>query len=245
MAKIPLKNAPKHIAIIMDGNGRWAKSRGMSRSQGHKHGVDTTREIVRAAEQRDIDALTVYAFSSENWSRPKTEVNFLMELISLYIKSDLEELHSRGVKVRIIGSRDNLKPGLKKLIAHAENLTQHNNRLNLQIAFNYGGREEILLAAKKIASQLAAGDITESQITEEMFANTLQLNAVSDPDLVIRTSGEMRLSNFLLWQSAYSEFYFTDTLWPDFTADDLDEAIANYAMRERRFGDVAAKVEEA
>ncbi len=238
-------NVLDHIAIIMDGNGRWAEHRGLSRSQGHRQGVETAREIVRAVMERHINTLTLYAFSSENWSRPKAEVNFLMELISRYIKSDLEELHSNGVKVCIVGSRESLQPNLIKLIDHAETLTRDNDRLNLQIAFNYGGREEILSATKNIAARVASGEMLVEDITEDIFASALQFSTVSDPDLVIRTSGELRISNFLLWQSAYSEFHFTQTLWPDFTGDDLDIAIEDYAKRERRFGDIASHKEHA
>lgn len=233
-----LEGQASHIAIIMDGNGRWAKQRGLARHEGHSRGVETTRQLVRAVETRGIHYLTLYAFSSENWSRPRAEIDFLMGLIRRYIESDLADLHARNVKIRIIGQRQGLSRQLSGLIDHAEATTANNTGLILQIAFNYGAREEILHAAMTMAEQFAAQNITAADFTEQRFSQCLFTHGVPDPDLIIRTSGELRLSNFLLWQAAYSEFYFCDVLWPDFNEEHLDAALASYAGRERRFGDV-------
>jgi len=232
---------PAHVAIIMDGNGRWAKARGLPRLAGHKAGVEALRKTVRAAADQGIRWLTVYAFSSENWSRPKSEVSDLMGLLKLFIRRDLAELHQNGVRVRIIGDRSNLQPDIAGLLDEAETLTSGNTAINLVIAFNYGGRDEILRAARTLAGQVAAGKIAPSDIDVEAFAAALDTGEIPDPDLVIRTSGEMRLSNFLLWQAAYSELVFMPCYWPDFTSDHLAEAIEQYAGRERRFGGLVAR----
>lgn len=232
---------PRHVAIIMDGNGRWAKARGLPRLAGHRAGVEALRATVRAAPDLGIEWLTVYAFSSENWSRPKTEVSDLMGLLKLFIRRDLAELHQNGVRVRIIGSREGLSPDIRALLGEAETLTRLNRRLNLVIAFNYGGRDEIARAARKLATAVAEGRLTPDAITPETLGDYLDTSGIPDPDLVIRTSGEMRLSNFLLWQAAYSEFVFLPCYWPDFGRGDLVEAIRLFRERDRRYGGVAAR----
>jgi undecaprenyl diphosphate synthase len=229
---------PEHVAIIMDGNGRWAKARGLPRLAGHRAGVEALRKAVRNVGEMGIDWLTVYAFSSENWSRPASEVTDLMGLLRLFIRRDLAELHQNGVRVRIIGEREGLQPDIASLLEEAESLTANNRALNLVIAFNYGGRDEIVRAARKIAAAAARGELASEAVTPEVFASYLDTNGIPDPDLVIRTSGELRLSNFLPWQAAYSELVFLPCYWPDFTHDHLADALAQYAARERRFGGV-------
>jgi undecaprenyl diphosphate synthase len=232
---------PTHIAIIMDGNGRWAKARGLPRAAGHRAGVEALRETVRAAGDMRIPWLTVYAFSSENWTRPKAEVSDLMGLLKLFIRRDLAELHRNGVRVLVIGDRENLASDIKMLLDEAESLTKTNTNMNLVIAFNYGARDEIARAARKLAQATAAGNLTAEEITPESFEAFLDTAAMPDPDLVIRTSGEQRLSNFLLWQAAYSELVFMPCYWPDFDRRKLAEAIEIYSSRDRRFGGVAAQ----
>jgi undecaprenyl diphosphate synthase len=232
---------PAHVAIIMDGNGRWAKARGLPRLAGHRAGVEALRGAVRAAPDLGIEWLTVYAFSSENWSRPKSEVSDLMGLLRIFIRRDLAELHQSGVRVRIIGDRDGLSPDIRSLLEEAEALTRQNRALNLVIAFNYGGRDEIARAAGKLARAVEAGLVAADEVTQEVFADYLDTAGIPDPDLVIRTSGEQRLSNFLLWQAAYSEFVFLPCYWPDFSRTDLVEAIRTYATRDRRYGGVPAR----
>jgi undecaprenyl diphosphate synthase len=232
---------PAHVAIIMDGNGRWAKARTLPRVAGHRAGVEALRKCVLAANEIGIGWLTVYAFSSENWSRPKSEVSDLLGLLKLFIRRDLAELHQNGVKVRIIGDREGLQADIKALLDEAEALTHLNRNLNLVIAFNYGGRDEIARAARKVAQAVEAGLLTAGEITPEVFATYLDTAGIPDPDLVIRTSGELRLSNFLPWQAAYSEFVFLPCYWPDFSRADLVEAIRTYAARERRYGGVPAR----
>lgn len=236
------QNLPRHLAVIMDGNGRWAERHGKARSQGHSKGVENVRDCVSMVADAGIDYLTLFAFSSENWQRPKTEVNFLMSLLKRYIKSDLADLHNKGVRVRVIGRREGLTPSLRELIDHAETLTLDNQKLHLQIAFNYGGREEIMDAAQRIAKRVAAGTLDPALINEDVLSSEMLTAGLPDPDLIIRTSGEIRVSNFLLWQAAYSEFYFTDVLWPDFGREDFNEALKVYASRSRRFGGVDAKL---
>ncbi|HHZ07803.1 MAG TPA: isoprenyl transferase [Rhizobiales bacterium] len=232
---------PAHVAIIMDGNGRWAKERGLPRLAGHKAGVEALRQTVRAASELGIDWLTVYAFSSENWSRPKSEVTDLMGLLKLFIRRDLAELHRSGVRVRVIGERRGLEAEIAGLLDEAEVLTVGNTKLNLVIAFNYGSRDEIVRAARKAALAVKAGAMTAEAITVETFAGFLDTVGIPDPDLVIRTSGELRLSNFLLWQAAYAELIFLPCYWPDFSRNDLVAALGSYARRERRFGGVDAR----
>ena len=229
---------PEHVAIIMDGNGRWAKARSLPRVAGHRAGVEALRKTVRAAADMGIAWLTVYAFSSENWSRPKSEVSDLMGLLKLFIRRDLAELHQSGVKVKVIGEREGLAPDIAALLEEAESLTAANSALNLVIAFNYGGRDEIVRAARRIADAAARGDLPGDAVTPEIFARFLDTAGIPDPDLVIRTSGEQRMSNFLPWQSAYSELVFLPCYWPDFTREHLAEALRQYTARERRFGGV-------
>jgi undecaprenyl diphosphate synthase len=232
---------PTHIAIIMDGNGRWAKARGLPRAAGHRAGVEALRETVRAVGDMRIPWLTVYAFSSENWTRPKAEVSDLMGLLKLFIRRDLAELHRNGVKVLVIGDRENLASDIKTLLDEAESLTKANSNMNLVIAFNYGARDEIARAAGKLAQAAREGRIASGGITPEAFEAFLDTAAMPDPDLVIRTSGEQRLSNFLLWQAAYSELVFMPCYWPDFDRRKLAEALEIYSTRDRRFGGVAPR----
>ena len=227
---------PAHVAIIMDGNGRWAKARGLPRLAGHRAGVEALRQSVKTASRLGIEWLTVYAFSSENWSRPQAEVSDLLGLLKLFIRRDLAELHRSGVRVRVIGERDDLQPDIRMLLDEAESLTTGNRALNLVIAFNYGGRDEIVRAMRKIAADVEAGRISPASITQETVSEALDTNGIPDPDLVIRTSGEMRLSNFLLWQAAYSELIFLPCFWPDFTPEQFEDALRQFSVRERRFG---------
>ncbi len=232
---------PEHIAIIMDGNGRWAKTRGLPRSAGHRAGVEALRNAVRAVGERGVKWMTVYAFSSENWSRPKAEVNDLMGLLRHFIRRDLAELHRNGVRVRLIGERQGLQPDIADLLREAEALTALNRAMTLVIAFNYGGRDEIVRAARKMVEAAQAGTLHPHQISEECIAGFLDTAGIPDPDLVIRTSGEQRLSNFLLWQAAYAELVFVPCYWPDFGSADLDRALETFHARERRFGGVVAR----
>lgn len=231
-------STPEHVAIIMDGNGRWAKARGLPRVAGHRAGVEALRKTVRAASDLGVGWLTVYAFSSENWSRPKSEVSDLMGLLRLFIRRDLAELHQSGVRVRVIGEREGLSPDIASLLDEAETLTAGNSALNLVIAFNYGGRDEIVRAARRIAAAAISGELDAAALTPEVFAKFLDTAGIPDPDLVIRTSGEQRMSNFLPWQSAYSELVFLPCYWPEFTGEHFAEALRQYAARERRFGGV-------
>jgi len=227
---------PRHVAIIMDGNGRWAKARFLPRVMGHRAGVAAVRATVRAAADLGIEYLTLYGFSSENWKRPRTEVNDLMGLLRMYIHDDLEELHASGVEIRIIGAKTHLEGDIVELIEHAQARTRGNTKLKLIIAFNYGGQDEIVEAARRIAEDAVAGKIVPSDVDRELFMSHLATAGIPDPELVIRTSGERRLSNFLIWQTAYSEFVFTDTLWPDFNKAHLVAAISEFQGRDRRFG---------
>ena len=227
---------PRHIAIIMDGNGRWAKAHGVPRKAGHRQGVEAVRQLVRSIEDVGLDYLTLYGFSSENWNRPEKEVNDLMGLLRLYIRQDLNELVDNGIRVRVIGARDNLADDLVALIDDAETRSRTNDRFTLVLAFNYGGRDEIASAAKRMSEAVQSGQLNPDEIDSQTFEKFLYTTDLPDPDLVIRTSGEMRLSNFLTWQSAYSELIFIDKLWPDFTRQDLEFAIEEFHRRERRFG---------
>jgi undecaprenyl diphosphate synthase len=233
--------SPAHVAIIMDGNGRWAKARGLPRVAGHRAGVEALRKTVRAAPQLGISYLTVYAFSSENWSRPKSEVSDLMGLLKLFIRRDLAELHQNGVRVRVIGDKASLQTDIRGLLEEAETLTAGNDALTLVIAFNYGGRDEIVRTAQKLALAAVRGEISVDSISTDSFAASLDTAGIPDPELVIRTSGELRLSNFLLWQAAYSELVFLPCYWPDFSQDHLADALRDFAGRERRFGGLAPR----
>ena len=225
---------PAHIAIIMDGNGRWARARHRPRIFGHTQGVKTVRRVVEGASEIGIKCLTLYSFSTENWTRPKAEIAALFNLLREYVESDLETLHRRNVRVRILGSRKGLTPDLLELISKVEETTRQNTAFNLNIAFNYGGRDELLRAAAKASA--AGKDV--GMMTESDFGQFLDTAGLPDVDLVVRTSGEKRISNFLLWQSAYAEFVFTDVLWPDFTVNDLKAAISEFNLRTRRFGNL-------
>jgi undecaprenyl diphosphate synthase len=233
---------PRHVAIIMDGNGRWARRRHLPREAGHAAGVQRVRDIVRVANDLNIGNLTLYAFSSENWKRPPAEVGALMGLFRNYFRSDLNELIDRGVRIRIIGNRSRVARDIHAMIEDAERLTIGNKGLNLTFAFDYGGQEEIANAARELARAAKEGRLDPETITTELFATRLFTSALPEPDLIIRTSGEHRLSNFLLWQSAYAELMFVDTLWPDFTAEKLIEALDRFAQRERRFGALSEAV---
>lgn len=238
MDKAGQAGAPRHVAIIMDGNGRWAKARGMPRGFGHRKGVEAVREAVRSAREFGISYLTLYAFSSENWRRPAEEVSDLMGLLKLFIKRDLAELHSADVRIRIIGERERLTSDILKLLIEAEETTRNNKGLVLVIAFNYGARDEIARACRKIALDVAAGRLDAESIDAETIDERLDTADIPDPDLIIRTSGEERLSNFLLWQAAYSELVFVPDLWPDFDRAVFARALETFAARERRYGGV-------
>jgi undecaprenyl diphosphate synthase len=227
---------PRHVAIIMDGNGRWAKARGLARIAGHRHGAEAARRAVIAAAELGIPYLTLFGFSSENWKRPSTEIEGLMVLLRHYLRGELAELHRNGVRLKVIGELDRLAPDLLSLIADAEGITRENRRITVTIALSYGGRAEIVSAVRAISREVAAGSLAADEIDEASFARHLFTAEIPDPDLLIRTSGEQRISNFLLWQSAYSEFVFTNTLWPDFSRGDLEQAIDEFCGRERRFG---------
>ena len=232
---------PRHIAIIMDGNGRWAKQHGLPRFEGHRRGVEAVREAVRSANALGIPYLTLFSFSSENWSRPKSEILDLMGLMRRFIQADLAELHRSNVRVRVIGERDGLEPDIVKLLAEAEHLTRDNTSLTLVVAFNYGSRAEIVRAAQRIAEQVAKGLLSAADVTADVFAANLQTEGIPDPDLFIRTSGEQRLSNFLLWQLAYAELVFIDAFWPEFNRGHMEAAIATFQTRERRFGGLSQR----
>lgn len=232
---------PRHVAIIMDGNGRWASARGLPRTEGHRRGVEALRRTVRAAGDLGIGILTIFSFSAENWSRPPAEIRDLMGLLRRFIRNDLAELHQNGVHVRVIGERDDLDPAIRRLLEEAEDLTRDNDKLDLVVAFNYGGRQEIARAAQRLALEVAAGRLSATAITADALAARLDAPDLPDPDLIIRTSGEQRLSNFLLWQAAYSELVFVPTYWPDFDRASLEGAISEYNRRERRFGGLIAK----
>jgi undecaprenyl diphosphate synthase len=233
--------APRHIAIIMDGNGRWAADRGLPRTEGHRQGVESVRRTVKAAIELGITHLTLFSFSSENWTRPQPEIHYLFTLLRRFVRRDLADLHKIGVKINVIGSRAGLDADVLRMIDDAVELTKDNASLNLTIAFNYGARDEIARAARRAAEDVSAGKIEAADITPELLGNYLDTSGLPDPDLLIRTSGELRLSNFLLWQLAYSEFVFVDTYWPDFSRDTLQAAILEYQGRSRRFGGLSAR----
>ncbi len=244
MAAVPpdASSLPRHVAIIMDGNGRWARKRHLPRQAGHVAGVGAVREVVRAATDAGLENLTLYAFSSENWKRPPTEVGALMGLFRLYFRGDIEEIVARNVRVRIIGNRSRVADDIHQMIEEMERRTVANTGLNLTFAFDYGGQEEIAAAARELARAAKEGRLDPETITPELFATRLFTSALPEPDLVIRTSGERRLSNFLLWQSAYAELLFVDTLWPDFTPQKFLEALDQFTQRERRFGSLPEAV---
>ena len=232
---------PDHVAIIMDGNGRWAQARGLPRTQGHRKGVEAVRATVRAAGELGIKTLTLFSFSSENWSRPADEVSDLMGLLKIFIRRDLADLHKENLRVSIIGSRENIPGDILPLLEEAESLTCKNTATRLVIAFNYGSRDEIARAVQKIAEKVARNEFSAKEISTQTIASHLDTADWNDPELIIRTSGEKRLSNFLLWQAAYSEFVFVDCLWPDFGKAQLIAALNEFSRRDRRFGGLAAK----
>ena len=232
---------PRHVAIIMDGNGRWARARGLPRTEGHRRGVEAVRRAIRHAAHLGIPYLTLFSFSSENWARPASEVADLLGLLRLFIRSDLAELKRNNVRIRIIGERCDLKPDLQSLLQEAEVTTADNTGLTLVVAFNYGSRDEIVRAARRLAAAVARGEMTSEEITVDAVSAALDTRDIPDPDVIIRTSGEQRLSNFLLWQAAYSEFVFAPVFWPDFGAEAFDAALADYYGRDRRFGRVDSR----
>jgi undecaprenyl diphosphate synthase len=232
---------PKHVAIIMDGNGRWAKARGLPRTAGHRKGVEAVRRTVEAARELGIPYLTMFGFSSENWRRPEGEVFDLMQLLRFYLRSEIAELHKNGVRLRVIGDRSKLSGDIVTMIEKAEELTRGNTDLNLIIALSYGSRQEIADATRQMVRDALEGRLRPEDITEESFSARLLTRDIPDPDLLVRTSGEQRISNFLLWQSAYTELVFVDTLWPDFTKRDLEDAIREFNQRDRRYGAVGTR----
>ena len=227
---------PKHVAIIMDGNGRWAKQRGKERYEGHLMGVESVRSVTRAAVRNGVEWLTLYAFSTENWGRPQAEVDAIMELFCRAVINEGEELAKQGVRVLIMGERTRFSQSVLEMIERIESVTASGDKLTMVLAFNYSSRREIVLAAQSLAERVASGKLKAEDITEESFAQSLMTSNIPDPDFIIRTSGECRLSNFLLWQASYSEFYFPEVLWPDFTEEEFDKAMEEFARRERRYG---------
>ena len=235
-SKIPLEKIPQHVAIIMDGNGRWALQRGLPRLAGHKAGTENLRRVIRSTVEFGVKYLTIYAFSTENWGRPAEEVNGLMLILQNVIDRELNELHSEGVQLRHIGRLERLDPAIQKKVLKAIDLTKNNGRLILNVAFNYGGRDEIVRAIQKIIND----GIPAEDVTDELVNQYLYTAGVPDPDLIIRTSGELRVSNFLIWQAAYSEWYITPTFWPDFGKDEYYRALESFANRDRRYGKVSS-----
>jgi len=231
---------PRHVGVIMDGNGRWAKARGLTRSEGHRAGVEAVRRLVELAIRHGVQYLTIFSFSSENWSRPPEEIGFIFGLLRRFVASDLTKLVNQNVRVRVIGSRDGLDSGLARILDQVTEETAANTGLELVIAFNYGARTEIVSAVKALARKVACGELSPEEIGEDMLSSHLYTHGIPDPDLIIRTSGEMRLSNFLLWQAAYAELVFLDSYWPDFGAEDFLTALRAYTDRERRFGGLNA-----
>ncbi len=242
MSAVNEETIPRHIAVVMDGNGRWARNRGLPRIAGHRRGVEVVREMVRTCGERGISHLTLFAFSSENWRRPRSEVEFLVELLISTLENEIRKLHEGGVNLRIIGDLERFGSRVKLLVKNAQQLTCHNNKLNLTIAINYGGRWDITQAARRISEDAAAGTIRAEDIDEALVNSYLSTTGMPEPDLFIRTGGESRISNFLLWQLAYTELYFTDILWPDFGEDELDAALKSFAGRQRRFGQTGEQV---
>ncbi len=242
LSKIDLTNTPKHIAIIMDGNGRWAKKQGHMRLYGHNIGVESVREVLKAAKELKVEYLTLYAFSTENWNRPKEEVDGLMDLLVRTIAGEVDELHSSGVSLKAIGDLEGLPNDCNLELQQAIEKTKNNMDINLVLALNYSSRWEMKEATRNIAKDVAAGKLSEKDINDELISSYLTTRNIPDPELLIRTSGEYRISNFLLWQIAYSELHFTPVLWPDFKRDDLFKAVLDYQSRERRFGMVSEQI---
>jgi undecaprenyl diphosphate synthase len=244
MDRLGKTNLPRHIAIIMDGNGRWAQNHSLGRIAGHRKGAESVRKVVEACRRIGISCLTLYAFSSENWSRPEREVNALMTLLEKYLKSEVKVMMKNNIRLRTIGDTAALPQKVRTILGDTIEKTAGNTDMTLILALNYGSHDEILEAVRKLAEQASQGKIDAAEITEERFSEYLYTKGIPDPDLLIRTSGEYRLSNFLMWQMAYTEFYFTDTLWPDFREEQLIEAILEYQRRERRFGLTSDQVQK-
>ena len=236
--RIDMQKVPEHVAIIMDGNGRWATKKGLPRSFGHNKGVSVLKEIIKASKKLGCKVLTVYAFSTENWSRPTKEVNYLLNLFTEVLKTEIEEIHQESIKIKFIGDLKPFPKALKNIIYHSESLTKKNNTFLLNVCINYGGRQEIVKVAKELAFKSSSGEIKPSEVNEELFNSGLLTHGIKDPELLIRTSGEKRISNFLLWQVAYSEIYISDVLWPDFNEFEFLKAIIDYQSRNRRFGGI-------
>lgn len=244
MENIDLNRLPRHIAVIMDGNGRWARKHALMRLDGHRRGAEAVRVVVRACRELGISYVTLYAFSSENWQRPWQEVAGLMKILHDYIRSELREMLANGIRLNVVGRMDNFEAAIKELLTDAMKETSQNSAMVLNLALSYGGRDEIVQAAKTIAEDVQAGLLAPQDINCDVFSKYLYTANMPDPDLLIRTSGEYRISNFLLWQCAYTEFYFTDVLWPDFTKQHLMEAIREFQRRERRFGRISEQLEK-
>ena len=236
-----MSEVPKHIAIIMDGNGRWAKSRGLPRTAGHREGIKTIKKIIKVASETGVKFLTIFAFSTENWNRPKREISMLMRSLKIFLEKELVELNKNNIRLNVIGRDEPVPDSVLKKLRNAEESTKNNTRMTVNLAFNYGARTEIVDATKKIIDNILKEKSDLSDINEETFSNFLYTTGMPDPELLIRTSGEMRISNFLLWQLSYSELYFTKKCWPDFDKEDFLEAIEEYKSRNRRFGEVESK----
>ncbi|MGB1155996.1 MAG: isoprenyl transferase [Alphaproteobacteria bacterium] len=241
LASVDRTKLPRHLAVIMDGNGRWAEQRGMPRTFGHKQGVEATKRLVRAAREVGIETLTIYGFSTENWARPRAEVDVLMGLLKSYFTAEIAEMHRANIRIRVIGQKSDFSPDIQALLNRAEAVTAENTGMTLCVALSYGGRDEILDSVRAMAAQVRAGTLAPEDITSERLAQGLETSDLPDPDLIIRTSGEQRLSNFLLWQAAYAELYFDPVFWPDYSAEHLATALSVFANRERRFGGLKAQ----
>jgi len=245
LMKIDKQKLPKHVAIIMDGNGRWATNKGLPRSFGHKQGVSVLKKILKAAKNLGCKVITVYAFSTENWTRPRKEVEFLINLFSEVLKNEIKEIHEESTKIKFIGDLTPFPNNLKEIISSSESLTKHNNKFLFNVCVNYGGRQEIVKVAKELALKSFSGEIKPSEVNEELFNSELLTRGIKDPELLIRTSGEKRISNFLLWQLAYSEIYISEVLWPDFNESEFLKAIIDYQSRNRRFGGIESLPNES
>ena len=243
--RLDMQKVPQHIAIIMDGNGRWATKKGLPRTYGHKRGVNVLKEILKASKKLGCKVLTVYAFSTENWTRPIKEVDFLINLFREVLRNEIEEINEESIKIKFIGDLTPFPENLKKIISSSESLTRNNNEFLLNVCVNYGGRQEIVKVAKELAIKTFSGEIKPSEVNEELFNSKLLTRGTKDPELLIRTSGEKRISNFLLWQLAYSEIYISDVLWPDFNEIEFLKAIIDYQSRNRRFGGIESLPNES
>ena len=243
--RIDKQKVPEHVAIIMDGNGRWATKKGLPRSYGHKRGVNVLKEILKVSKKLGCKVLTVYAFSTENWSRPTKEVDFLINLFCEVLRNEIDEIHQESTKIKFIGDLSPFPETLKKIISSSESLTKNNNKFLLNVCVNYGGRQEIVKVAKELALKSSSGEINPSEVNEELFNSELLTRGIKDPELLIRTSGEKRISNFLLWQLAYSEIYISDVMWPEFNEFEFLKAIIDYQSRNRRFGGIESLPSES